>query len=84
VAVEYGTPLVCLLTWRGRGRQPLPANFPEFLRSRVRPSGRRHFLLPDDRWGRLYRNMKIVYDFNRGKGYPLQRPGTLPRVEGYN
>jgi hypothetical protein len=84
IASEFGSPYVCLLTWRGQGSQPLPPFIADSLRNRVRVNRRRHFPLADDRWGQLYSNMSIVYDFNKGKGYPLQRPANLRRVRGYN
>jgi len=73
----------CLLTWRGEGMQPAPPFIVQAWRQRVRTNRKEPYPHPDGVMGRLYDNMKIIYDYNQGKGYPLRRPPDLPRVPGW-
>jgi hypothetical protein len=38
---------------------------------------------PDGVMSRLYENIKAIYDFNRDKPLPIQRPPDLRKVMGW-
>ena len=76
----------CLLTWRRekQGAPSLPPGVALALRQRVRHWESRPEGHPDLTFGRLYRNVRAIYDFNQGGTFPLRRPVDLERTKGWD
>lgn len=72
----------CLVTWHGKG-QPMPAILTDALHQRLEVNRTQPDPHPDGVMGRLYDNMKAIYDYNEGKDYPVRRPPNLPHVMGW-
>jgi hypothetical protein len=73
----------CLLTWKGAGRGPVTPDIVNAWRQRVVVYRREPDPNPDGVMGRIYDNMKVIYDYNKGRLYPVVRPPDLPRVTGW-
>jgi hypothetical protein len=73
-----------LLTWPGPGTQPLPETF----LARYRDHLPQDNLLQDNPrlmadLRLLYERVRMIYETNKGKPYPIYRDPTLPRVPGW-
>ena len=73
----------CVLTWRGRGAQAVPPVIVNALRQRVQEGRKLPDPYPDGVFGRLYDRMKLIYDYNAGRDYPVLLPPNLPPVKGW-
>jgi hypothetical protein len=73
----------CVLTWKGSGTPPLPPAVATALRQRVQINKTQPNPHPDGVMGRLFDNLKAIYDFNQGRNYPVVRPPDLPPVLGW-
>jgi hypothetical protein len=76
-----------LITWRHEGRSPLSQNF---IRSwkRKMAEAESGSTLPlrkgsDAIMFGLYRNMKVIYEYNKGRDFPIRRPPNLAHVQGW-
>jgi hypothetical protein len=71
-----------VLTWKGAG-QPMPEVVAQAWRQRVSMNRTLADPHPDGVMSRLYENIKAIYDFNRDKPLPIQRPPDLRKVMGW-
>ena len=72
-----------LWTWRGKGKEPLPEAVVHGWKSYLTAEPAQPGLTQNAMWAGLYQNVRIIYEANKGKGYPIERPPNLPRVPGW-
>ena len=77
-----GTGSAVLLTWKGMG-QRLPAQVSTAWYQRVAVNRLLVDPHPDGVMGRLYDNVKKIYDYNQGREGRVLRPPDLPKVLGW-
>jgi hypothetical protein len=80
--IVTATGSAVLLTWKGQG-QHLPAQVSNAWYQRVAVNRLLPDPHPDGVMGRLYENMKKIYDYNQGREGRVVRPPDLPKVTGW-